>query len=114
MKPNELQIGDYFYRPDCIDKVVEIRKNGVIGLDSIFRNKGISITSDILEKNGFEYKEEWMEWWHKAEDGFGSDFQLSITEDGFSMKDIINAQINYVHQLQQIMRLCKIRKEIEL
>lgn len=56
----DLQIGDCFYRPDCVDKVVEIRKNGVIGLDLLrglipfSEIKGISITPEILEKNAFE------------------------------------------------------------
>lgn len=68
--------------------------------------KPIDITPDFLEKNGFEYMEAWNEWWHKSEDGFGSDIQLSVNEDCFTLKDVGNAVIRYVHQLQHAFHIC--------
>ena len=121
----DLQIGDWVmynpnvfiedeYAPTQEQYPTQIKNGEDIDLAIEGCYTPISITPEILENNGFEYQEGWEEWWHECEDGFGSDFQLSITEDGFSIKDTINAQINYIHQLQQAMRLCKIRKEIEL
>lgn len=119
MKCSELQIGDYvrFKRTKEIVWVFEIdgdrnvinnepdgycsEKN--IAVDDV---EPIPLTPEMLEKNGFEYKDAWAEWWHRSEDGFESDFQLGITESGFSMKDIGNAKINFVHQLQHALRLC--------
>lgn len=59
MKQNELMTGDYFYRPDCVDRAVEIRKNGVIGVDSLrglipwSEISPITTSPEILETNAF-------------------------------------------------------------
>lgn len=61
MKSTDLMVGDIIYRPDCYDKVVEIRLNGIIGKDSnrglipFSELKPIEITPEILEKNGFGF-----------------------------------------------------------
>ena len=36
MKATDLMVGDIIYKPDCYDKVVEIRLNGII---FVFSNK---------------------------------------------------------------------------
>ena len=59
MEANKLMIGDYFYRLDCVDRVVEIHKNRVIGSDPLrglipwSEIKPINLTAEILKKNGF-------------------------------------------------------------
>jgi len=121
MKATELMIGDCVLTLDAthkekvfaqVDAIEEGKRsilvkrecsNWFVDIDWI---EPIPLTTEILERNGFEYKDAWAEWWHRSEDGFGSDFQLSITESGFSMKDIGNAKINFVHQLQHALRLC--------
>lgn len=120
MKETDLMVGDWVMRKnDHPIKIEEILVNddgyainGIwdyhelrswINIDDI---NPIPLTPEILERNRFEYKDGWEEWWHRSEDGFGSDFQLSITERGFSIKDIDNAKINFVHQLQHALRLC--------
>lgn len=35
MDIKELRVGNKIWRPDCYDEVVEIRENGIIGLDSL-------------------------------------------------------------------------------
>lgn len=123
----ELMIGDWVYRPDCYDQVKEIRQNGIIGLDSLRGLIGFSeiepipLTAEILEKNGFVYKEAektcatdafhlwWLDgsiftldddsWWRQIKDG-----KLRVKFGGFPLK--------YVHELQHALRLCNIEKEI--
>jgi hypothetical protein len=60
MEAKELMIDDWVYRPDCYDQVKEIRYRGIIGVDSLrgligfSMLKPITLTTEILEKNGFE------------------------------------------------------------
>ena len=60
MKPQELRIGNKIWRPCCYDEVVEIRDNGIIGLDSLrgiipySEIEPIPITEELLLKNGFK------------------------------------------------------------
>lgn len=62
MKPQELRVGNKIWRPDCYDEVVEIRENGIIGLDSLRglitydEIKPILITEELLLKIGFKKK----------------------------------------------------------
>lgn len=111
IRVDNLMIGDWLLDGDSYAQVTSIACGGII--ETTASNfapeevlQPIPLTPEILERNVFEYKDIWAEWWHRSEDGFGSDFQLSVTEDGFSMKDIANAQINSIHQLQHALRLC--------
>ena len=124
MKPNELMIGDWIYRPDCYDQVKEIRYTGIIGIDNMrglitfSELELIPLTPEILEKNGFEYKE--------GETGMygvttaphyicdGVPFEVFCDGEPFAIwfKEPVN--IKFVHQLQHALRLCGISKEIEL
>lgn len=62
MKPQELRIGNKIWRPCCYDEVVEIRENGIIGLDSLrglisySEIEPIPITEELLLKMGFKKK----------------------------------------------------------
>ena len=121
MKPNELMIGDWIYRPDCYDQVKEIRHAGVIGIDNMrglitfSELEPIPLTPEILEKNGFH--KEWDE-----------DIILMVCDtiiveignmykiykDGKMYLRRVLSPLYYVHQLQHALRLCGISKEIEL
>ncbi len=132
MKSNELMIGDlirFFSKYDCgIGKVAGIEpregsaepttftiikdKKMLIGVS---RNwvKPITITADILEKNGFE---------KDPEDGtmclaIGDFEEVTWRADTLKIYSL-SASLEliscvYVHQLQHAMRLCGIEKEIE-
>ena len=124
MKLNELMIGDWVYRPYCYDQVKEIRHTGIIGIDNIrgliifSELEPIPLTPEILEKNGFKYKE--------GETGMygvttaphyicdGVPFEVFCDGEPFAIwfKEPVN--IKFVHQLQHVLRLCGISKEIEL
>lgn len=60
MKPQELRVGNKIWRPCCYDEVVEIRENGIIGLDSLrglipySDIEPIPITEKLLLKIGFK------------------------------------------------------------
>ena len=60
MKPHELRVGNKIWRPCCYDEVVEIRENGIIGLDSLRgllsygEIEPIPITEELLLKIGFK------------------------------------------------------------
>lgn len=143
MNNKDLQIGDIIYRPDCYDRVVEIRSNGIIGLDAnrglipFSELKPIQLTKEILEKNGFENipyagidcNEIWllheMAYYGKSFPLNTDDIMLrcSISEQCWliffniggihsDFRTITN--IYYVHELQHLLRLCKIDKKIEL
>jgi hypothetical protein len=111
MEANKLMIGDYFYRPDCVDRVVEIHKNGVIGSDPLrglipwSEIKPITLTVEILKKNEFRRSNDRylignsLRW----EDG-----SVGIMVDAYESPQfwrILTA--NYVHELQHILRMCR-------
>ena len=127
MERNELMVGDWVYRPDCHDKVKEIRENGIIGEDS-FRGligfselKPIPLTTEILEKNGFDISDPEVKQYHFEEDGQRYHFSLrqmynkDNKPDGYSFFAFsVLTIIDYVHQLQLAFKLCGIDKEIVL
>jgi len=130
MEANELMIGDWVYRPDCYDKVKEIRQNGIIGLDNLrgligfSEIKPIPLTPEILEKNGFEKALQISdtEPFDTDEEG-NKHYSYNKTFWGWYQQDNIFCipangmgwlYIKYVHQLQHALRLCKIEKEIIL
>lgn len=123
MKATDLLVGDIIYRPDCYDKVVEIRLNGIIGQDS---NRGlipfdeirpIKITPEILENNGFvtengEFVFDFYDGRVIIYNRF--DYNLRIVENYKTILDIKEYREIRVHELQHALRLCGIDKEIIL
>lgn len=71
----------------------------------------IPLTPEILEKNGFKFinDEPFFVGWEQ----YGMVFCYR-EGGGFSVSILINSQIDYVHELQHLLRLWKIDKEIEL
>lgn len=66
----------------------------------------IPLTAEILEKNGFALLQ--GSWWYK-------DFHISlITTRNLTLICGRTIQFEYVHQLQQAMRICGITKSIEV
>lgn len=140
-----LMIGDWVYRVDLKEPIpVRILGLEVINYDTTpmqyivdvscpkhINNVGlytdeicpIPLTAEILEKNGFAYKEsdetcateafhQWHldgsrfaidddSWWRAVKDG-----ELHVKFGGFPLK--------YLHELQHALRLCGINKEIKL
>lgn len=83
----------------------------------------IQLTHEILEKNGFE-KDELIESYNHY---CGMDNRVSLNDDFYYINSrntwyvhidsedystIASCELTYVHELQHILRLCKIKKEV--
>ena len=137
MKASELMIGDWVMSthpavPRPI-KVTEIGGGNVgykYGVIQLWFIEPIPVTPEILEKNGFKLKEErktyttYVSVWDEIsiisfafykETICGVDTMLEC-EYGFAggLDRIHHCHIKYVHELQHALRLCAIKKEIEL
>lgn len=128
-------IGDWVYSSfsdiPCKVQLLELRESGcgsvkttnVEGLKDIASLSPILLTPEILEKNGFEkiiknslpeYHIKWplnhdydfVVW--TGVDGYWNPVGFGITAGG------VQADVDYVHQLQHALKLCGIEKQIEL
>ena len=127
MKANELMVGDYVYNHrnwEC--PIVEIYKNSAVVIAKHYGEeefllsdlRPIPLTPEILEKNGFKLKEEETGMYgvttapHYICDGVP--FEVFCDGEPFAIwfKEPVN--IKFVHELQDVLRLCGISKEIEL
>ena len=124
MDIRELRVGDIIYRPDCNDTVVEIRANGIIGLD---HNRGIipfeslepiSLTDELLEKIGFNSNNN-GEYINTIGTVCLSIVKLSNCYYGMFIdynmsNDLLDKPIKYLHQLQHELWDAGIELKIEL
>ena len=82
MEANELRIGNKFWRCCCYDEVVEVRRNGVIGLDSLRglisygEIEPIPVTEELLLKMGFKEKRDGYLHYRDNNDEFSIKFDL--------------------------------------
>lgn len=125
MKANELMIDDWVYNKN-IDKPMQVYP---MMISQMFRQTPdattedynifpIPLTKEILEKNGFKYKEKELGLYgvttapHYVRNGVP--FEVFCDGNPFAIwfRDPVN--IKYVHQLQHALRLCGIKKELEL
>lgn len=133
MKSNELMIGDkirqknsgIFLQISSVQPpyIIAIGEEGRFHEDTI---EPIQLTKEILEKNGMKPFEidkltdkATAKWWHKSGDFFIK--QYHFKHNGFNPSYSFGCHnhtliegIEYVHELQHALRLCKIEKEIVL
>ena len=129
-------IGNKIYRPCCADRVVEIRENGIIGVDGLrgliaFEELApIPITEDFLKKNGFiqkciiepdDYYTEGLFEWEKEVQGNcvilktlsnKVDCDWCVHIDNSDRDSIGNIDIQYVHHLQNVLNILGIEMEV--
>lgn len=125
MKANELMIGDWLKHyngtPMQVTKITTehfaCAENGGVNCWE-YNNKfePISLTSEILEKNGFEGIKEGR---FPSLRNYYNDiiFQLEEIKEEGNCKSLYifkNIPILYVHQLQHTLRLCRIDKKIRV
>lgn len=138
MKAEELMIGDWlFYKGQFAAfpfKVEQITKKKVGYHAEPYENrmhylrlsecKPIPLTPEILEKNGFKmvldinklptYRIKWTRnpnlyfTIFTGVDGYWNPVGFGVTIGG------VNGEVDYVHQLQHALRICRINKEIVL
>ena len=127
MKSSELMIGDWVksLKEDHsgeYGQVIDIDHHDTVLLEyqcvnyytDVEHIEPIPLTTEILEKNGFtRYGQVYanlQQWVGKFGDKRKS-FVQDIRTGELGMNDV---WINYVHELQHVLKLCKIEKEIEL
>lgn len=116
MKANELMVGDLIYDKanDDYGEVTGVIDNGEIYIDGVIAYIAdctpIPLTSEILEKNGFEYNLD------RGVYMLGIIFQVKPERNGMFSISICGCPqlINTVHKLQHALKLCRIEKTIEL
>ena len=119
MKATELMIGDWvqYNCDDCKGKPTKIE---TCDFDAPQFFDPIPITTEILEKNGAEIVNDIINIYRF--DGFSLSHEYD-TEDGdlywgltiaTRNCDVSLISIHYVHELQHALRMCRIKKEIEL
>lgn len=126
----DLMIGDWINtllgisRVVCLDDGIMFKGKDKNGEDVFFRDGGITlkpipITPEILEKNGFKSDTnlfglcdyELSESYILENRGDRFSFVKRITKHGSTFHII---DINYVHELQHTLHLCRIKHEITL
>lgn len=134
IKREDLMMGNWVYRPNCFDKVTRLLDTGIIGLDvnrgavSFVDIEPIYITSEMVIKNGFKLDDKLFKLCRKCYYVLNlEDFTLTLSNqsntinrdwcihiDNASCCTIASADIQFVHQLQQILNLANVKLDIEL
>ena len=120
MKANKLMIGDWVKIND-VDYPAPAQVGGITKKHGTFyahfpqwdlnvvdeKLEPIPLTKEILEKNGFF--ENWKYGWN-----YGDNSNITIDRDMFIHIFELDVKLNCVHELQHALKLCGIKKEIEL
>lgn len=127
MKANELQVGSFVLLDGKPIKVSSVHKRKIgyhtsqTKMTFVFEGKiqPIQITPELLEKNGFEREKLITLYNHYT----GIDNRVSLHDDFMSMNSknmwsvhidsedycsIAHCELTYVHELQHLLRICKI------
>lgn len=120
MKANELMIGDWVLDTRT---GTPLRVNPFMSELEIPEWQPIPLTCEILGKNGFERENLITSYNHYI----GIDNRVSLNDDSYCMNSrnmwivhidsedyctIANCELTYVHELQHLLKLCRIDKEI--
>lgn len=127
MKASDLMIGDYVVNTEFgknkIDKIETLEPRRVwlehgktyVPIEYI---EPIPLTTEILEKNGFvkDEKDDDMYYWNWSviDDCISYDKETSKVRIFYVSGLTFVKILQYVHELQHALRLCEIKKEIEL
>lgn len=115
VKINDLSVGDWIKIQGEIKKIDYLYGNDNVCDVPIDFVEPIPITPEILEKNGFEVYDDAARleldrphslWLFKEKEGW--DLHLPSGEQH------INLRMEYIHQLQHVLRFAGIEKEIEV
>ena len=124
MKASDLMIGDFVYVARGYDKHLTIEKvKGIIAdkdepypvtistgeTVSLNDIKPIPLTEDILEKNGFKKFAEGQANFDYTDNDIHLEYWI-----GDGCFRYYTAEIRYVHQLQHLLRLCGVEKELTI
>lgn len=133
LKVTDLMVGDWVMSFGTPHKVVGIRTDMFEphirtdmsdtwyeeGIENLF--EPITLTPEILEKNGFEREGVIVSLYegidhrvtiHDDKEYMNSNNEWHVHIDSEDYCTIANCELTYVHELQHILRLCKIDNEI--
>ena len=111
-KVSAVSVFDPFKDPDDVTVELVIPNTNGLASRPLDTCLPIELTDDILVKNGFD-KDERSKYYHDYILELELwDFDISWSSvNGFRYEDI---KLNYVHQLQHLLRLCGIEKELTI
>lgn len=125
MKVEDLMVGDWVYITEHPMKKEAKQVKPEHFLRSLVAFEPIQLTPEILEKNGFEKAENIQLYYYCL----GIDDRVSLHDyvhdinssntwhvhiDSEDYCTIANCELTYVHELQHLLKLCGIDKEIKL
>lgn len=108
MEVKDLMIGDWVQVPSELNRYKRIRST--FAMDSAALYMPIPITAEILKKNGFKCDVHPNYIYDRY---FTDEMSLLDFRNGYFKYDV-TITLEYVHQLQHLLKLCNIDKEIEL
>lgn len=131
MKANELMIGDWveviqnsekhFAQVQMIDGYGDNATSNECICDAIYYSidelNPILLTTEIFEKNGFEQTNDDHFFDGDEYYAFDDDFDIHIDDTGnFEIRTVDGQtiKIKYVHELQHVLRICGMEKQINL
>lgn len=118
MKANELMIGDWVIchgEPMQIMEIFSDLVNAECWPYEYDDLQPIPLTPEILERNGFVPATNGVSWYLRDDDTDECLLMLNKIHNAFVMSTAgMTIGFQYVHQLQHLLRLCGIKKEIIL
>lgn len=101
MNVNELMVGDWIYYSNNPQRI-----KGAVDFTLVKDFEPIPLTSEILKKNGFEFKEDVEGFKYVVKEYV---YSIDIEDYGMEYK-VLNGEIiiHYVHELQHALKLCKL------
>jgi hypothetical protein len=130
MKTNDLMVGDYIsVKPSGMPIKVaavhhkKVAYHAVINKLSWVREsllEPIPLTQEILEKNGLEKDNHGRLYGEYFDEDINDDLEITVDDKtgeiwwSYNWNEYYIIRLRYVHQLQNALRLCGIKKEIKL
>lgn len=125
MKANEIMIGDKLKTvfSQKIVEVKEIKQNCIYTEDNGYEYNEIEpipLTQEILEKNGLEKDNHGRLYGEYFDEDINRDLEITVDNKtgevwwSYNWDEYWIIRLRYVHQLQHVLRLCGIEKEIVL
>lgn len=122
MNATDLMIRDWIYVDKTPIKINQVCEECIIcdfgdGDEEVDCFEPITLTPEIFEKNGFIYEKGYSSIVYRLDENFlihyeNSKYKVKWTDE--DCDEELSIYIKYVHELQHLIKLCKINKEIIL
>lgn len=112
MKPTDLMIGDWVIIKDYPMKAMPKQMSPEYYTRSLVEIEPIPLTSEILEKNG--YRNSVLVDDYYIAHGIHYNVNSKYIMFGYEYGSVLEVKCEYVHELQHILKMCGIEKDIIL